>query len=175
MSRHIIPGSRTRRTEGTQSKADRAGPWYQQFVCVSWMFTTTNAFITQHFCTCDDEYINFRVVSIPQLKFWWHHCLYSIADSVWSAWWQIFPNSCCLCSVFEEICSHYHHSEALFMQCLNIQSVFCGLPSFYYAPPPTIWCIKRWCASGICLSRTSGLSWEQSQWAGGLLSLAYWS
>ena len=32
MSRHIIPGSRTRRTEGTQSKAGRAGPWYQQLV-----------------------------------------------------------------------------------------------------------------------------------------------
>ena len=31
MSRHVIPGSRTRRTERTQFKAGRAGPWYQQF------------------------------------------------------------------------------------------------------------------------------------------------
>jgi len=29
------------------------------------------------------------------------------------------------------------------------------------------------CLSDVCLSRTSGLSREQSQWAGGLLSLAY--
>ena len=34
-------------------------------------------------------------------------------------------------------------------------------PVCYYAPAPRVGGIKRWCASGVCLSRTSGLSGEQ--------------
>ena len=39
MSRHIIPGSQTRRTERTQSKAGRAGPWYH---CTSSLLSQLN-------------------------------------------------------------------------------------------------------------------------------------
>jgi len=36
-----------------------------------------------------------------------------------------------------------------------------GLVHNYYALDPRVGGIKRWCASDVCLSRTSGLSREQ--------------
>jgi len=44
-----------------------------------------------------------------------------------------------------------------------------GLPEckysyyYYYAPAPRVGGIKRWCASDVCLSRTSGLSREEER------------
>jgi len=53
---------------------------------------------------------------------------------------------------------------------IGLQKIHFSQP--YYAPAPSVGGIKWWCASDVCLSRTSDLSREQSQWAGGLLSLA---